>query len=95
MTSRSCSGVSAKATLATGALGIGLAFLLTACGGEAQPPATAAVEPKTPAAESQTPATESQTPAIEPQTSASESQTPAVEPQTSAAEQDAAERSRF
>jgi membrane-bound lytic murein transglycosylase MltF len=80
VSSRSCSGVSARATLATGALGIGLAFLLTACGGEAQPPATAAVEPQTPAAESQTPA-------VEPQTPAAESQTPAVEPQTSAAEQ--------
>jgi membrane-bound lytic murein transglycosylase MltF len=80
VSSRSCSGVSARATLATGALGIGLAFLLAACGGEAQPPATAAVEPQTPAAESQTPA-------VEPQTPAAESQTPAVEPQTSAAEQ--------
>ncbi len=80
MSSRSCSGVSARATLATGALGIGLAFLLTACGGEAQPPATAAVEPQTPAAESQTPRPSSQTPAVEPQT-------PAVEPQASAAEQ--------
>ncbi len=80
MSLRSCSGVSARATLATGALGIGLAFLLTACGGEAQPPATAAVEPQTPAAGAQTPAAESQTPAAEPQT-------PAVEPQTSAAEQ--------
>jgi membrane-bound lytic murein transglycosylase MltF len=92
VSSRSCSGVRARATLATGALGIGLAFLLTACGGEAQPPATAAVEPHTPAAESQTavephtPAAESQKPAVEPQTSAAEPQIPAAEP-TPAAEQ--------
>ena len=88
MRSRSCSGISTRPALATVAFGIGLVVLLTACGEQAQPPATTAVEPQTPAAEPETPTTELQTPAVELETpvdaqspaSASDSDVAATDP---------------
>jgi membrane-bound lytic murein transglycosylase MltF len=70
------------------AFGIGLVVLLTACGEQAQPPATTAVEPQTPAAEPETPTTELQTLAVELETpvdaqspaSASDSDVAATDP---------------
>jgi membrane-bound lytic murein transglycosylase MltF len=81
VSSRSGSGVSARAALATGALGISLAFILSACGGKAQPPAAAGVESQTSAAEPQTAAVEPQTPVAEPDSPAApESEVEATDP---------------
>ena len=82
MSSRSGSSVSARAILATGAVGIGLAFLLTACGEKAQTPAAA--EAKLQASAEPQGSAEPQASA-EPQTSVAEPQTPAAEPVTATA----------
>lgn len=47
VSTRSCSGISTSTVSAKRALGVGLAVLLVACDGEAQPPATPALEPLT------------------------------------------------
>jgi membrane-bound lytic murein transglycosylase MltF len=51
VSSRSCSGVGARAVSAARTLGIGLAVVLAACEGEAPPAATLAPGPQAPAAE--------------------------------------------